>query len=145
MAPEGSGKTAALLGAGARRDAAGELYYWQEFTVRSERPAFFRHNLAGAPARGRRSGGAAGARHACCLLRGMLPCSSPTHDLSTACPPLLTSPAAVYAARNGLLYTLNCQAAEAGWAANEAAFRRAAESFAILNSGAATAGFPDRL
>lgn len=48
VAPEGSGKTAVLLGAGSRRDAAGELYYWQEFTVRSDR--FFRHNLSGEPA-----------------------------------------------------------------------------------------------
>jgi hypothetical protein len=51
----------------------------------------------------------------------------------------------VYAARNGLLYTLNCQSGEARWAQNEEGFRRAAETFAILNSGAATAGFPDSL
>lgn len=48
VAPEGSGKTATLLGAGERRDSAGELYYFTEFTVQSERPAFYRHNLAGA-------------------------------------------------------------------------------------------------
>lgn len=52
---------------------------------------------------------------------------------------------AVYAARNGLLYSLNCQSSEARWPENEAGFRRAAESFTILNSGVATAGFPDRL
>lgn len=97
VAPEGSGKTATLLSAGARRDAKGELYYFVEFKVQSERPAFYRHNLA------------------------------------------------VYAARNGLLYSLNCQSSEARWAENEAGFRRAAESFTILNSGVATAGFPDRL
>lgn len=48
VAPEGSGKTATLLSAGARRDAKGELYYFVEFKVQSERPAFYRHNLAGA-------------------------------------------------------------------------------------------------
>lgn len=51
----------------------------------------------------------------------------------------------MYAARNGLLYTLNCQSAEERWGGHVAAFRKAADSFAILNSGAAAAGFPDRL
>ena len=51
-----------------------------------------------------------------------------------------------YAARNGLLYTLNCQAGEERWAGVAAAFRRAADSFELLDSGAAGArGFPDRL
>lgn len=95
VAPEGSGRTARLLGAGSRRDASGQLYYWQEFIVQSD--AFSRHNLS------------------------------------------------VYSARNGLLYTLNAQCPEERWAADEAAFRRAADSFTILNSGVATAGFPDRL
>ncbi len=59
------------------------------------------------------------------------------------CPaPLLP---AVYSARNGLLYTINCQCSELRWEQNQAAFRKAAETFTILNSGAATAGFPDRL
>ena len=53
--------------------------------------------------------------------------------------------ATVYSARNGLLYTLNAQCPEERWATDEAAFRRAADSFTILNSGVATAGFPDRL
>lgn len=44
VAPPGSGKTAALLAAGERRDAAGVRYYAAEFTVRGA--AFFRHNLA---------------------------------------------------------------------------------------------------
>ena len=52
---------------------------------------------------------------------------------------------AVYAARNGLLYTLNCQCSEEQWADNAPAFRTAADSFAILNSGAATSGFPGQL
>lgn len=64
--------------------------------------------------------------------------------VTPALPPL-SLPPAVYAARNGLLYTLNCQCPEGRWAQNEAAFRRAAESFTLLDSGAATAGFPDRL
>jgi hypothetical protein len=51
----------------------------------------------------------------------------------------------VYAARNGLLYTLNCQCSEERWADNAPAFRTAAASFAILNSGAATSGFPGQL
>lgn len=45
VAPEGSGRTAQLLGAGSRRDASGELYYQQEFTVQSKR--FSRRNLSG--------------------------------------------------------------------------------------------------
>ena len=45
VAPEGSGRTARLLGAGSRRDASGQLYYWQEFIVQSD--AFSRHNLSG--------------------------------------------------------------------------------------------------
>jgi hypothetical protein len=45
VAPPGSDKTAQLIAAGSRRDASGELYYTQEFTVQS--PRFFRHNLAG--------------------------------------------------------------------------------------------------
>ncbi len=78
--------------------------------------------------------------------RQAAPCSV-RHTPSRAAPlpsprPL---PRAVYAARNGLLYTLNCQSAEARWAANEEGFRRAAETFAILNAGVATAGFPDSL
>ena len=55
------------------------------------------------------------------------------HDLST------------YAARNGLLYTLNCQAGEERWAEVAAAFRRATDSFELLDSGAGGRGFPDRL
>ena len=50
VAPEGSGRTARLLGAGSRRDASGQLYYWQEFTVQSD--AFYRHNLSGEQAGG---------------------------------------------------------------------------------------------
>lgn len=96
VAPPGSGKRAELLGAGSRRDAAGELYYTMEFTV--EAPGRFRrHNVA------------------------------------------------AYAARNGLLFTLNAQCADARWGALEGAFREAAASFRIISSGAATADFPDRL
>ena len=116
--------------------------------------AFYRHNLAG-------KAGWQG-RLACCAngagpRRVQLPCSDAerlrralpwlaerARSAALLCPP---SPAvaAVYAARNGLLYTLNAQCPEERWAADEAGFRRAAESFTILNSGAATAGFPDRL
>jgi len=48
-APPGSGKIAALLAAGERRDAAGVRYYCAEFTVRGA--AFLRHNLAVCAAR----------------------------------------------------------------------------------------------
>ena len=66
-------------------------------------------------------------------------------------PPLRRSPRfyrhdlSVYAARNGLLYTLNGQCSEGRWAGQEAAFRRAAASFRILNLGAGTQAFPGRL
>ncbi len=55
VAPEGSGRTARLLGAGSRQDASGQLYYWQEFTVQSD--AFNRHNLSGEQACGAQSAG----------------------------------------------------------------------------------------
>ena len=134
VAPEGSGRTAALLGAGSRRDADGELYYWQEFTVQKEAPRpFNRHNLSGGWEPGVEGVGGL-ARFA----------SLPTHSSPVPLPPA-TQHIAVYAARNGLLYTLNCQCAEERWEANAAAFRKAADSFTILNEGAAAQGYPDRL
>lgn len=145
VAPEGSGRTARLLGAGSRRDAAGELYYWQEFTVQSD--TFYRHNLAGkADGRSCPANDADPRRvhllwHGVESVRRGLP-QLMARDRSAALP---SPAAAVYAARNGLLYTLNAQCPEEWWAADEAGFRRTAESFTILNSGAATAGFPDRL
>lgn len=45
VAPEGSGKTAVLLGAGSRVGPDDQLYYWQEFTVESAK--WKRHNLSG--------------------------------------------------------------------------------------------------
>lgn len=50
-----------------------------------------------------------------------------------------------YSARNGLLYTINCQCPAARWAQDEAAFRTAAASFEILDLGAGAQGFPDRI
>jgi hypothetical protein len=86
------------------------------------------------------------ARVRCCWWRGPFrnstdPRSAMHAALHCPAPPL----PAVYAARNGLLYTLNCQCSEEQWADNAPAFRTAADSFAILNSGAATSGFPGQL
>ncbi|KAK9814060.1 hypothetical protein WJX72_000166 [[Myrmecia] bisecta] len=51
----------------------------------------------------------------------------------------------VYAARNGLLYTLNAQCQEANWPQLAPGFEAAAASFRVLSTGRATAGFPQRL
>ena len=53
---------------------------------------------------------------------------------------------AVYGSRNGLIYTFNAQASEARFKKElEGAYRKAASSFRMTNSGASVAGFPDRL
>ena len=68
-----------------------------------------------------------------------------TMEFTVSSPRFARHNLAAYAARNGLLYTLNCQCAERDWARDEEGFRRAAASFAIISSGAGAAGFPDRL
>lgn len=48
---------------------------------------------------------------------------------------------AVYGARNGFLYTMNCQCPEKLWEKEGGNLNIAADSFRIINSGAGTIGF----
>ena len=67
------------------------------------------------------------------------------------CSPLLcplTDPATPLSTRrnrNGYLYTLNFQCPEERWPQQQALLRRCAETFQLVNSGAAAAAFPSRL
>jgi hypothetical protein len=66
-------------------------------------------------------------------------------EFTVASPTFSRHNLAVYASRNGLLYTLNCQCRQAGWGGYERQFMAAANSFRILESGAGRQGFPEQL